>query len=346
MKNGRIAIGVLGVDHRHIFGMLQGMLDAGCEAVAWWTDGEPIPADGFRQRFPDLARVGDMRAILEDHAVDLVLIAAIPRDRAALAEAAMRHGKDVMVDKPGCVDDGQLARLRAACAETGRIWSVDFSERFEVPAVTKAAELVAAGAIGNVVQTVGLGPHRHNPHLRPEWFYERAAHGGILCDIGSHQIDQFLFFAGLDDAEIVSASTENFANPAHPDFEDFGEIVLRGQGARGYVRVDWFTPDALPNWGDGRLVILGTEGTIELRKYVDVGGRPGTDHLFLSNKTRCEWIDARDAGTPYFGRLAADIRDRTQTAMSQAHAFRVTELAIAAQRMAGEGRGALRVPRA
>jgi predicted dehydrogenase len=334
VRNGRIAVGVLGVDHRHIYGMLQGMLDAGCEAVAWWTEGEPIPAAGFRQRFPDLKRVADKRAILEDSSIDLVLIAAIPRDRAALAEAAMRHGKDTMVDKPGCVDDAQLARLRATVAETGRIWSVDFSERFEVPAVTKAAELVAAGGIGKVVQTVGLGPHRHNPHLRPQWFYDRAATGGILCDIGSHQIDQFLFFAGLDDAEIVSAATENYANPAHPGFEDFGEIVLRGRGARGYVRVDWFTPDALPTWGDGRLVILGTEGTIELRKYVDVGGRPGTDHVFLSNRTRCEWIDASGAGTPYFARLAADIRDRAETAMPQTHAFRVTELAIDAQRFA------------
>lgn len=339
MRNGRIAIGVLGIDHRHIYGMLEGMLAVGCEAVSWWTDGEPIPAEGFRKRFPDLPRVAEKRAILEDPSVDLVLIAAIPRDRAELAEAAMRNGKDVMVDKPGCVNEEQLARLRAAASATGRIWSVDFSERFEVPAVTKAAELVAAGAVGKVVQTVGLGPHRHNPHLRPAWFYDRAATGGILCDIGSHQIDQFLFFAGLDDAEIVSAATGNYGNPAHPGFEDFGEIVLRGVGARGYVRVDWFTPDALPNWGDGRLVILGTEGTIELRKYVDVGGRPGTDHLFLTNKTRCEWIDARDAGTPYFARLAADVRDRTETAMKRAHAFRVTELAIQAQRRADADRG-------
>lgn len=338
MRNGKIAIGVLGVDHRHIYGMLQGMLDVGCEAVAWWTEGEPIPADGFRQRFPDLTRVSDKRAILEDATIDLVLIAAIPRDRAALAEAAMRHCKDTMVDKPGCVDDAQLARLRSVVAETGRIWSVDFSERFEVPAVTKAAELVAAGAIGKVVQTVGLGPHRHNPHLRPAWFYDRAATGGILCDIGSHQIDQFLFFAGLQDAEIVSAAVDNYGNPRHPGFEDFGEILLRGRGARGYVRVDWFTPDALPTWGDGKLVILGTEGTIELRKYVDVGGRPGGDHVFLTNRTRCEWIDASRAGTPYFARLAADIRDRTETAMAQSHAFRVTELAIEAQRRAERGR--------
>ena len=267
MKDGKVAIGVLGLDHRHIYGMLQGMLDAGCVAVAWWTEGEPIPAAGFRQRFPDLPRVVDRRTLLEDPSIDLVLIASVPSARAALAIEAMRNGKDVMVDKPGCVNADQLEALQATVAETGRIWSVDFSERFEVPAVTKAAALVREGAIGRVVQTLGLGPHRHNPHTRASWFYSRAATGGILCDIGSHQIDQFLFFTGSRNVEIVSASSANYANPAHPDFEDFGEIVLKSDTARGYIRVDWFTPDALPTWGDGRLFLLGTEGSIELQAH-------------------------------------------------------------------------------
>jgi predicted dehydrogenase len=338
MKDGKIAVGVFGIDHRHIYGMLQGMIGAGCVAVAWWTDGDPIPAAGFRERFPGLPRVADRRAILEDASIDVVLVAAVPSDRAALAIEAMRHGKDVMVDKPGCVSVDELAALRATCAETGRIWSVDFSERFEVPAVTKAAELVREGAIGRVVQTLGLGPHRHNPHTRAPWFYSRKATGGILCDIGSHQIDQFLFFTRSRDVEIVSASSANYANPDHPDFEDFGEIVLKSPTARGYIRVDWYTPDALPTWGDGRLFLLGTEGTIELRKYVDVGGAAGTDHVLLVNGARCERIDASGAGTPYFRQLAADIRDRSETATPQAHTFEVTRLALAAQHIAQAAR--------
>ncbi len=334
MRDGKISIGILGIDHRHIYGMLQGMLDAGCIAVAWWSADDPIPLAGFRQRFSGLPRVADRREILEDQSIDLVLIASVPAERADLAIEAMRHGKDVMVDKPGCVSHIQLEKIRAETAATGRIWSVDFSERFEVPAVTMAADLVRAGAVGRVLQTIGLGPHRHNPHTRAPWFYSRAATGGILCDIGSHQIDQFLFFSGADDAEIVSASTANLANSKHPEFEDFGEIVLRSGTARGYIRVDWFTPDALPTWGDGRLFILGTEGTIELRKYVDVGGAAGTDHVLLANGTRCERIDASRSPTPYFRQLADDVRNRTDLAMSQRHAFTVTRLALEAQRLA------------
>jgi predicted dehydrogenase len=327
-------VGVLGCDHRHVYGMLQGMLDVGAVARSWWTAGAPPTLEGFRKRFPSLGRVSDHRAVLDDPHVDLVLIAAVPCNRARLAIEAMEAGKDVMVDKPGCTTVADLERLRAAVASTGRIWSVNYSEHFEVPAVTKALELVRQGTVGRVVQTIGLGPHRHNPQTRAPWFYDPAKTGGILCDIGSHQIDQFMIFTGSTEVEIVTATSANHANPQQPLFEDFAQMVLTGNGGEGYVRVDWYTPDALPTWGDGRLFVLGTQGTLELRKYVDVAGRPGTDHLFLVNGQRCEHIDASDAGLPYFARLAEDVVQRTQTAMSQAHCFQVMELALRAQAMA------------
>ena len=327
----------IGIDHRHIFGMAANLMAEGAEFAGWWTEGEPEPLEGFVKRFPDVPRVDHWQALLDDPSIDLIVISCIPRDRAAHAIAAMAAGKDVMTDKPGCTTMAQLDAIMAMQAKTGRIWSVDFSEHFEVPAVARAAELVAQGAIGRVVQTVGLGPHRLNRATRPDWFFDRAAYGGILTDIASHQIDQFLFFTGAKDAQITLASVANIAHPDDPGLQDFGEIALSASEGRGYIRVDWFTPDALPTWGDGRLTILGTEGYIELRKYVDVGGRPGTDHLVLVNGDRCEMIDASDAGLPYFARIIADIRERTETAMPQAHAFTVMRLALQAQAMA-EGR--------
>ena len=324
----------IGIDHRHIFGMAANLMAEGAEFAGWWTEGEPEPLEGFVKRFPDVPRVDHWQALLDDPSIDLIVISCIPCDRAAHAIAAMAAGKDVMTDKPGCTTMAQLDAIMAMQAKTGRIWSVDFSERFEVPAVTRAAELVAQGAIGRVVQTVGLGPHRLNRATRPDWFFDRAAYGGILTDIASHQIDQFLFFTGAKDAQITLASVANIAHPDDPGLQDFGEIALSASEGRGYIRVDWFTPDALPTWGDGRLTILGTEGYIELRKYVDVGGRPGTDHLVLVNGDRCEMIDASDAGLPYFARIIADIRDRTETAMPQEHAFTVMRLALQAQAMA------------
>lgn len=325
-------LGVIGVDHRHIYGQLQGMLDQGAACKGWWTKGAPQPVAGFCKRFPDIPRVDHYTDLLTDPDIDMILIADIPVRRADLAIEAMRAGKDVMVDKPGCTTLDQLAALRACVAETGRIWSVDFSERFEVPAVAKAAQLIAEGAIGQVVQTVGLGPHRLNRPTRPDWFFDDAQYGGILTDIASHQIDQFLYLTGSDAAEIVTSAVGNYANPDDPGLQDFGEIVIQGsEGTRGYIRVDWFTPDALPTWGDGRLTILGTEGYIEVRKYVDVAGRDGTDHLILVTGDRCEHIDASDTPLPYFAALSADVQHRTATAMDQAHCFRVMELALVAQ---------------
>ena len=323
----------IGIDHRHIFGMAANLMAEGAEFAGWWTEGEPEPLEGFVKRFPDVPRVDHWQALLDDPSIDLIVISCIPRDRAAHAIAAMAAGKDVMTDKPGCTTMAQLDAIMAMQAKTGRIWSVDFSERFEVPAVTRAAELVAQGAIGRVVQTVGLGPHRLNRATRPDWFFNRAAYGGILTDIASHQIDQFLYFTGVKDAQITLASVANIAHPDDPGLQDFGEIALSAPEGRGYIRVDWYTPDALPTWGDGRLTILGTEGYIELRKYVDVGS-DGTDHVILVNGDRCEKIDASGAELPFFARFVADLRDRTETAMSQAHVFKVCELSLKAQAIA------------
>ena len=329
-----LKLGVLGIDHGHIFGMLSNMQAQGCACDAYWTDGPAVTEAKFNQVFPSIARTDDRQRILDDPCIAMILISAVPADRAALAIEAMEAGKDVMVDKPGCTTLNQLAKIREAQARTGRIWTVNFSERFSVPAVTKAEELVFGGAIGRVVQTIGIGPHKQNLKTRPDWYFERESFGGILCDVGSHQIDQYLHFTGSETAEIAHALVENSTMPERPGFQDFGELVLRSSRGHGYIRVDWFTPDGLPTWGDGRLFIQGTEGQIELRKYTDIGRPHVTDSLYLVNGNKNELIPCEDAGLPYFPHLVADVQDRTETAVSQKHTFTTTELAISAQQIA------------
>ena len=332
-----VHLGVLGIDHGHIFGMLSHMMAEGCSCDLWWSDGHPVTEAKFADVFGGLTRVEDRRRILEDPRIDMVLISAVPADRAALAIEAMEAGKDVMVDKPGCTTPGQLAALREVQARTGRIWSVNFSERFQVPAVTRASELVKAGAIGRVIQTVNLAPHKQNLKTRPDWFFQKDRYGGILTDIGSHQIDQFLHFTGSRAVTITHALAENTTRPDLPGFQDFGEVTLVGDKGHGYVRVDWFTPDGLPTWGDGRLFLLGDEGTIEVRKYTDIGQPHRTNTLYLVNGTENRMIPCDDAGMPYFSRLISDVRSRTETAVTQDHTFRVMEIALEAQRMADNG---------
>lgn len=335
-----IKFAAIGINHNHIYGQVDCLLREGAEFVAFHAVEDDL-AKTFGAKYPQAKRVADRRAILEDPSIPLVLTSAIPGDRAEIAATTMRHGKDVMSDKPGMTTLDDLRTLRHVQAETGRIYSVLYSEHLETRSTVKAGELVKAGAIGEVIHTVGLGPHRiGNYGTRPAWFYERSRYGGILCDIGSHQCEQFLFFANTLDAEVISATVANRAHPETPGLQDFGDMHFRAPNATGYVRVDWFTPAGLPTWGDGRLTILGTEGYIELRKYVDIAGRPGTDHLLLVDGKGMHYLDTTSVDLPYGRQLIADIRDRTETAMSQAHCFKAMELALTAQAFAERNLGA------
>ncbi len=326
---------VIGLDHRHIYHMVEGLLAAGADCAGYDpATSDPRVLAGFEERFPQLAKVRDRRRLLEDPHVDAIVCAAIPRDRAAIATDAMAHGKDVMVDKPGVTSFDQLAIVQQAVRETGRIFSICFSERFVVPATIVAEKIIASGDIGRVIHTTGLGPHRLNRAIRPDWFFDVDAYGGILTDIASHQIDQFLHFTGSSDAEIVASSVAHVGDEPATGFQDFGDILLRSEHARGYIRVDWFTPDGLSTWGDGRLVIVGTEGMIELRKYVDLAGRTGTDHVFVVDRSGTRHIDARHEPLVYFERFVADVRQRTESAMRQDHVFTVCRLALQAQAQA------------
>ncbi|TCC22860.1 Gfo/Idh/MocA family protein [Kribbella speibonae] len=337
-----IRFAAVGLDHAHIFGQVAGLLAAGATFVGMATD-DPSAAVAVtvRERYPDVPVIEDPDELIAQDGIDLIVTAAVPDRRGPIAVAALRAGKDVMADKPGCVTLEQLEEVEKAVDQSGRFWSVTFSERFEVKCVVKAGELVREGRIGTVVQTLGTGPHRigDRGHLaggggRPDWFYDKARYGGILTDIASHQIDQFLWFTGARTAEVVTSAVGNFANPDEPGLQDFGELLLRSGNAQGYIRVDWYTPDGLPTWGDGRLTVLGTEGYIEMRKYVDIAGRDGGNHLFLVDKDGTHYIDCSDVELTYYSDVLNDVRNRTATAAPQEHTFETMRLALTAQQNA------------
>jgi predicted dehydrogenase len=328
-----IKFSVIGLNHGHIYGQTEAVIRGGGELVSFYAK-EPDLAEAFAKRYPNAKRAKSEKEILEDKSIQLVVSASIPIDRAPLGIEVMKHGKDYMVDKPGIITIKQLEEVRKVQKETKRIYSIMYSERLENRATVKAGELVKEGAIGKVIQTIGLGPHRMNIKSRPEWFFKNNMYGGILCDIGSHQFDQFLFFTGSTQASVVSSQVGNVHYPQYPEFEDFGDVMLRGNEGAGYVRVDWFTPDGLNTWGDGRLTILGTDGFMELRKNCDIGGREGGNHLFVVNQKETRYIDCKEVQLTFGEQLVNDIVNRTETAMSQAHCFLATELALQSQKQA------------
>ena len=328
---GEFRFAAIGLDHGHIYGMCNGLREAGAELVAVY-DPDPLKVAAFIKAYPGISAASSEQAVLDDRSLHMIASAAVPCDRAPLGLRVMDHGKDFFTDKPPLTSLEQLAAARVKALETGRKYAVYYSERVHVEAAVHASRLIQDGAIGRVLSVIGLGPHRLNAATRPEWFWDKRQFGGILCDIGCHQIEQFLYWSGAKAAQLLHSKVANYRGE-HPLFEDYGDATfVADTGATHFLRVDWYTPNGLSAWGDGRTFITGTEGSIELRKYVDVARDPEGDHVYLVNGEREEHIAVRGkVGFPFFGELILDCLQRTEHAMTQEHTFLAIELALLAQ---------------
>jgi predicted dehydrogenase len=338
-----INFAVCGMSHDHIYGMVGAVQRGGGVLVAAYGS-EPDKLAAFRKRFPNAKIVATEDEIVHDPSIQLVLSSKIPNERAALGVRVMKAGKDYLSDKPGITTLQQLDEVRKTMAETKRKYAIMYSERLEVPAAVKAGELVQAGAIGRVIQTINIAPHQIHQGQgdngggsgRPDWFWNPDQYGGILTDIGSHQVDQFLFYTGSTEAEVVASQVSNVAHPDHPRFQDFGDMMLRGNRGMGYVRLDWFTPDGLGTWGDGRLFILGTEGYIEVRKYTNVAVSKAGNNLFLVDQKQARYMDCSQVPLPFGPQFVADIVNRTHVAQDPTQCLFAAELVIKAQMKAAQ----------
>ena len=337
VKPGEFVIAAVGLDHGHIYGMCNGLTEAGA-TLKWVYDPDPEKVKGFMKAFPDVKAAESEEQVLNDPEVKLVCGAAVTSERCALGLRVMNAGKDYFTDKAPLTTLEQLAAAKETVKKTGRKYMVYYSERLHVEAAVYAGQLIEEGAIGTPIHIDGFGPHRiGNPAGRPGWFFQKEKYGGILCDIGSHQIEQFLFYCGVKDAEVKYSEVGNYGHPEFPELEDFGDAVLVGDnGATQHFRVDWFTPDGLSTWGDGRTFILGTKGYIELRKYVNVGTNDGSsNHVFLVNQEGEKHFEVTGkVGYPFFGQLILDCINRTENAMTQEHAFKAAELCVKAEMQA------------
>ena len=333
-----VRFSVAGMSHDHIYGMVDAMIRGGGVLVSVYA-AEPERGAAFLKRYPQAKAAQTEDEILNDPSIQLVLSSAVPNTRAPLGVRVMRHGKDYLSDKPGVTTLEQLAEVRKAIEETKRTFAIMYSERLEVKAAVKAGELVQAGAIGKVIQTINIAPHQITQKGgdagggtgRPEWFWDPEKYGGILCDIGSHQVDQFLFYTGSTKAEVVASQVANVRHHDRPKFQDFGDMMLRGNAGFGYVRLDWFTPNGLGTWGDSRQYIMGTDGYIEILKYADVARSKTGNHLFIVDAKEARYIDCNNLTLPFGPQFIADVVNRTHVAQDQTQCLLAAELVIRAQ---------------
>jgi len=337
VKPGEFVFSAVRLDHGHINGMVNALTEAGGTLKYVW-DRDPKKVEAFLKAYPQATPARSEEEALEDRETHMIAAAAVPCERCALGLRAMDAGKDYFTDKTPFTTLAQLESAKAKVRETGRKYMVYFSERLHVEGAILAGYMIDEGLIGKVVSVSGFGPHRTGaPSSRPDWFWVKEQYGGILCDIGSHQIEQYLYFSGEEDARVVSSRVGNFGHFDHPQLDDYGDCMITGQnGTTNYFRVDWFTPDGLRTWGDGRMIILGTKGYIEIRKYINVATeQAGGNHVFLVNGEGEKHVDATGVtGYPFFGALILDCLNRTENAMTQAHAFKAAELCLKAQAQA------------
>ncbi len=320
------------LDHGHIYGQTNGLVEAG-GTLTWVYDPDDAKVQAFCARYPEVKVAPSFEALLDDDALHLVAAAAVPSERAAIGARVLEAGKDYFTDKAPFTTLAQLEEIRRLVSRTGGKYLVYYAERLHNEAAWHAGELLAAGAVGDVIHIANLAPHRLAAGDRPDWFFDKSRYGGIITDIGSHQVEQFLTYAGCADASIGYAAVRNANHPSYPQLEDFGEFALKGDnGATFYSRVDWFTPDGMPVWGDGRTFIVGTTGSIEVRKYVDLGRRAPASLVVLTDGESTREIDCLgQVGFPFFGEMILDVLNRTERAMTQAHAFKAAELSLLAQ---------------
>ena len=337
---GRIAL--VGADHNHLYEIIDRLVKAGAEAVAHTAEGQFVEHYSGWQAGSQERTFDD---VLADDTIDLVVTAAIPNRRADIALAAIAAGKHVVSDKPGLTTMDQLDAIRAAVADRpGRPWTVLFTERYENRAINEAVRLARSGAVGSIVHVIGAGPHTMWAKRRPAWFWDPEATGGILVDIGSHQVDQFMTITGTTSADvsIVTSMVGNVASPDHPAMQDIGSMTLaclfgsgpERQGGRAVVgdhRLDYLTAKGLGTWGDCRLTIVGTEGTIEARANVDVAGLEGGEHLIVVDADGTRRVDISGVVVDWGEQLLADLADGGERLMTQQHAIDVTDVCLRAQ---------------
>ena len=336
VKPGEFIFSAVRLDHGHIYGMTNGLLEAG-GTLKYVYDPDPKKVENFCRTYPQAIPARSEEEALHDPHTHLIAGAAVTSERCALGLRAMTAGKDYFTDKAPFTTMAQLNAAKDMVAKTGRKYMVYYSERLHVEGAILAGYMIDQGEIGRVISVTGFGPHRLMAPNRPAWFFEKEKYGGILCDIGSHQIEQYLHFAGEEDATVQLARVANYNNPTYPELEDFGDCSILGKkGTTNYFRVDWFNPDGLRTWGDGRTFILGTEGYIEIRKYINVAtDKVDGDHVFLVNGKGEKYIQATGlTGYPFFGQLILDCLNRTENAMTQAHAFKAAELCLQAEEQA------------
>lgn len=328
---------VIGLNHGHIYGQVEGLLTIPGATCAGFHAAEDDLAAQFSQRYPHIPR-RSQRDLLNDKSIDLITSASINSEKGGLAVDVLNAGKHFFVDKPPLTTLEHVAAVKAALQSSRKMMFVFYGERMSCQFDIRAKQLIEEGAIGEVVHVMGLGPHRLNPASRPAWFLDPAQHGGTLNDIASHQVEWFVWITGQR-IKSFSSRVGHFNNNSPATFEDFADATITGEnGVTGYIRVDWLTPDKSPIWGDIRGLIVGTKGTIEIRRTINLAAKDDADRtglmLMTTNDIPPHRVDCRNILIEWPTQIANSLKQNRNLLLDHDTLLHVMEMSVKMQQQA------------
>lgn len=327
-----LSIAAIGMAHEHIYGQVRMLVAQGARLVGCY-DADPEPCRKLLAEYPQAKIAQTEEELLNDPAVEVIVTAAVPSERANIGLRALAQGKHVFTDKPGIINQAQLSALKEATRNSGKKYLIYYQMR-RAPLVWEMVRRIRSGDIGKVVQVMSVCPHRCGADARPDWFFDLARSGSILMDIGVHHLDLHLLFTGQARGNLRYARMDCVRFTEYEGFYDYGEALFEyaGGSITGSFRLDWLSPDGLNAHGDGRFLVLGSEGYLDYRPSVELAGRVGKGHLFVVNQRESLALSPADvAPTTFSADLYQDFVDGGEKSMIQESIFNTAEMLLEAE---------------
>ena len=198
-----LRVGILGCGRSAEELHLPAIEQAGSVCCVALCDSDPFRLEALAGRTPAPRRYTEVYRFLADPDIDAVAICTPPAHHAALAVAALRAGKHLLVEKPLALTLTEAAAIADAAHQADRIAGVGFHLRCH-PLVVKAKAEAAAGTLGRITAVRILWTSRAAGSR--SWLCRRSLGGGALFDLGSHAVDLARFLLD-DDIDEASART-------------------------------------------------------------------------------------------------------------------------------------------
>ena len=164
--------------------------------------------------------------ILNDESVDAVAIGDYYGKRGKMIIDALKHGKNVICDKPLCTSFEELDEIEKLADKTGLQVFCMLDLRY-MPQIKRAEEIVKGGVLGKVHIVSFTGQHPLDYDNRPKWYFEEGKHGGTINDIAIHGIDLVRYITGEDFSDTNYARCWNAFATEKKDFKDCAQFNIR-----------------------------------------------------------------------------------------------------------------------